>query len=151
MDNTQLRLLLETHPITKRYFVCVAARNHLKLFKPRKNGLYIVNLSESHQQGTHWILISFLREPLYFCSSGSPPIHPEFYEFFSKAGCQKFYYNKEKLQSVGSNVCGAWVCVFSVLLASGFSLEDIRRKYFLQDTKFNDRKIVVLFRKFFDK
>jgi hypothetical protein len=149
MDNTQITLLLRNHPIAKRNFVRVVARDRLISCKAKKNDIYIVNLSQSTERGSHWVLLSFVGEPLYLCSSGSPPVYPDFYEFFSRAGYTRFYYNKVKLQDETSNVCGAYVCVFAVLLASGFKLEAIRNKYFTVETKMNDRQIVVLFKKLF--
>ena len=92
----------------------------------QKKKIYILNLDKSHQSGSHWVGIQTLEAPnyvTYFDSFGSLPA-VEIMSKLLKAG-KEIWYSDKPVQSPLSQYCGYHVLMVSLLMARGFSLQEI--------------------------
>ena len=86
--------------------------------------LYIVNLDESTQEGSHWVQIGTLDAVIsYFDSFGRPP-PPPIVKILTANG-QTVLFSDVPVQSPWSQACGYHVLVVSLLQARGYSLMEI--------------------------
>ena len=103
--------------------------------KPRKNGGYIINLSDDGQMGTHWVSLWKQRDQYaYFDPFGFPP--PEEVERL----IPKYYYNESVIQDPADGGCGAYGIEF--LQWMNESSGSVRKKFqeFLNTWKPNFKK-----------
>ena len=114
------------------------------------NGIYIVNLNDSNQSGSHWTLLIKMKNNkyLYFDSFGAPP--PQTILDTLKIDPNKLQYNDQQIQDIKSQSCG----YFAMLFAYYYSREKTPNKTiiaflsnFTTDEKQNDKVL----RKIFDK
>ena len=148
MNELEIAQVLRAHCLTKKYFAGVYARD--ELLKRKKKGLFIINTAKRSEPGEHWVLVFFSpRGATYFDSFGMPPLHSEILNFVDAN--MPVQYNKEQLQNVYSTVCGQYACVFAAKLAAGYSMQEIRAKYFSRNTLLNDSIIKALFKKEFGR
>ena len=114
------------------------------------NGIYIVNLNDSNQSGSHWTLLIKMKNNkyLYFDSFGAPP--PQTILDTLKIDPNKLQYNDQQIQDIKSQTCG----YFAILFAYYYSREKTPNKTiiafltnFTTDEKQNDKVL----RKIFDK
>ena len=104
----------------------------------------VANLDTSDKPGSHWVAfyIDDHARGTFFDSYGLPPSSQHNIERLRR-NCKWFKWNKKKLQSFDSKVCGEYCVMFLHCMCSGFTL----RKFcniFTRDTRSND-KIVAKF------
>ena len=109
-------------------------------------GYYIVNLNDSTQPGSHWVVINVkARGPLeYFDSFGLNAPH-EVVELSERMGLN-YLYNSTQYQDLNSVLCGYWCLYFVNESRKGKSYYEIVRPFSHTDTQFNERLIVEYFR-----
>ena len=125
------------------------------------SGYYIVNLNDSTQPGSHWVVIH-IRSPVrrkndiigeleglasrieYFDSFGlNAPM--ELVELSDRMGLN-YLYNSTQYQDLKSVLCGYWCLYFVNESRKGRSYYDILKPFSHTDTQFNERLIVEYFR-----
>ena len=93
--------------------------------------LYIFNLDDSTQAGSHWCQVSSLEAPFsvtYFDSFGRPP--PNRLVPSLLTGAEIIRFSDVLLQSPVSQACGYHVLAVSLLQARGYSLAEILTKFY---------------------
>ena len=136
---------LERNPSTKKIFGGVFAADELpKTFDTFPYG-FVANTDPSTEPGTHWVAFYFPSRDKgeFFDSYGYPPEHYglESYEIET--------WNKYKLQSSWSNVCGQY-CIFYLYRKSrGYSMSKIVN-LFTDSTSINDCNVACYVKKHFN-
>ena len=147
MDTLQVKRALERNTFTKKTFCGVFAADEL----PEKIDTFpcgfVVNTDPSTEPGTHWVVFSFPShgEGEFFYSYGYPP--EDYGEPFKsyKIGI----WNKRKIQSSWSEVCGQY-CIFYLYHRSrGYSMNKIVN-LFSSNTELNDCNVACYVKKHFN-
>ena len=74
MKSGQLRKALYHHPMTKKIFGGVFARNKIPDIPKDKTVAYIVNTDPAHKPGQHWVAFYITKKTVYYFDSyGLPP------------------------------------------------------------------------------
>ena len=111
MNTLQLKRALEHNTFTKKIFGGVFAADELpKTFDTFPYG-FVANTDPSTEPGTHWVVFYFpsRENGEFFDSYGYPPEHYGFESYKIET------WNKYKLQSSWSNVCGHY-CIFTFII-----------------------------------
>ena len=111
-------------------------------------GYYIVNLNDSTQPGSHWVVINVRAPPNpieYFDSFGLNAPH-EVVELSERMGLN-YLYNSTQYQDLNSVLCGYWCLYFVNESRKGKSYYEIVRPFSHSDTQFNERLIIEYFQK----
>lgn len=106
---------------------------------------FIVNLSPSNHQGSHWIAI-FINESgatTYFCSYGMKP-EVRSIQHFLRLHSKTIQYNDRQLQAMQSTYCGEYAAMFLLNSFSGVRLSDFLKK-FSMNLILNDMLITKMF------
>ena len=133
--------------ITPKVFRGVISRDQIYLIV--NPGYYIVNLNDSTQPGSHWVVINVRAEPMepieYFDSFGLNAPH-EVVELSHLMGLN-YIYNSTQYQDLNSVLCGYW-CLYFVNESRKpkVSYYDVLKPFSHTDTQFNERLIVEYFR-----
>lgn len=111
----------------------------------------VANTDTSDKEGSHWIAfyIDKNASAIFFDSYGSPPSSPFHLERL-KRNCVRFQWNKNKLQSIDSQVCGEYCIMFLYHMCSGVSLRTFV-KLFSSETRTNDRMASQFYKKIVKK
>jgi hypothetical protein len=80
---------------------------------------FIVNLDPHNKPGSHWVAVTFRDKysAWYFDSYGLPPI-VESLERFLRRNTVHYTYNQRQLQSISSDICGQYACLYTVYVCS---------------------------------
>lgn len=152
MNEDEIEQYLSGYALTKRYFKGCFARDELRNVSLHQDSLYVINTGIRASEGEHWVLVfwsALSPFPIYFDSFGFPPLYPDISNFIMSAAAF-FEYNKQRLQSSDSSLCGHYVVYFAFQLCSGENIEAIRRIHFTNDDfNLNDRIVLSLFKKVF--
>lgn len=109
-------------------------------------GYYIVNLNDSTQPGSHWVVIHVKNDRRileYFDSFGLNA--PMELVDLSDTLRMNYLYNSTQYQDLKSVLCGYWCLYFVNESRKGRSYYDILRPFSHTDTQFNERLIVEYF------
>ena len=149
----QLNSLLPFHPLTnfeiseyyknEPRFNGVYSRNNLP--KTIKKGAYVINLDESENTGTHWIVL-FVKPKyvVYFDSFGIKHIPKEIEHAI---GNKEIKANIFRIQAYDSIMCGYFCIEFINYMFDGKSLIDFTSLFSPYDFKKNDQIIKRIFKK----
>ena len=114
MDSVKISRKVKGNKQTKKTFRGVFSADMLPGARKRSDGLYIVNLDNSDQAGSHWVCIDLRRgkgeKSAYFDSYGLPPPYAAFENFMNNC----YTHNTKQLQHPLSTSCGQW-CLYFVL------------------------------------
>lgn len=137
MNNRQLHLLAQQDPVLQRYFKGVFASDELVHFQCETPCCFIANVEPSQLPGSHWTAFYLPHNaPLeYFCSYGLPPT--PFVSFLHGSGYECYTANVDRLQTLGSSVCGQYCLFYLHERSRGHSMSDILH-VFDEDTLHND-------------
>ena len=113
--------------------------------KGSKNLYYIVNLNDSTQPGSHWVVINVKPNIIEYFDSFGLNAPMELVELSSRLGLN-YLYNSTQYQDLNSVLCGYWCLYFVNESRKGRSYYDILRPFSHTDTQFNERLIVEYFR-----
>ena len=145
MNTLQLKRALERDTFTKKIFGGVFAADELpKTFDTFPCG-FVANTDPSTKPGTHWVAFYFPSRDKgeFFDSYGYPPEHYGFKSYKIET------WNKYKLQSSWSNVCGQY-CIFYLYHKSrGYSMSKIVNM-FTDSTSINDCNVACYVKKHFN-
>lgn len=145
---------LTTHDIDKlmkqnrrkcQLFRGVFAADELK-FIHAIPGAYIVNCDTSKMTGSHWTCIYFnsLMQGYYFDSFGVSAYTDEHIKFLYKYSKGKWNFNKVKLQSLSSSVCGQYCCLFTMFVSAGNAPESFSKKFYGENHPFSNDALTIL-------
>lgn len=106
----------------------------------------VANIDTSDKRGSHWIALYIDKNAFgsYFDSYGLPPISTHHLDRI-KRNCKRYQYNKKKLQSLDSRVCGEYCIMFLYHMCSGINLRGFSR-IFSRDTRRNDKLAAEFYR-----
>ena len=130
MDTFEIDQTLRNDPYAKGFYGGTFAIDQFpNPIPPGK--LYICNLDDSTQAGSHWCQVSSLEAPFavtYFDSFGRPPPNQLVLSLLS--GAEIIRFSDILLQSPVSQACGYHVLTVSLLQARGYSLVEILTKFY---------------------
>lgn len=155
MDGHTLDSNLKKCSITAEFYRGICSINTIPVLKNVKPCFMIVNTDLAEGEGTHWIVLFFLRTNYVeiFDSLGQQPqaYGEHFIRYMKKQPTIEFVYGKQRLQSLDSNVCGAHCLLFSYKKCKKkLSLASIVKRYYLPDTNFNDCNAICFANKIFN-
>ena len=141
-------MTLPAHPLTnfkiKEYyqneprFNGVFSRDNLP--NSIKNGVYVVNLDEYHDIGTHWVALYVNNKSVtYFDSSGVEHIPKEIMKFINR---KEIITNIYRIQAYDSIMCGYFCIGFINFMFNGKSLTDYTNLFSPND--FNKNNDIIL-------
>ena len=107
-------------------FKGVLARDQLiSMPNIQPRSLFICNLDNSDEPGSHWVAVLFTKSRVeYFDSYGLPPIFDDLKFFLLRYGT-KLSYNSIQLQGMDTTMYGNYCIIFALLRARNFSLPTI--------------------------
>ena len=133
--------------ISPSTFRGVISRDQIYNLIDQRPSYYIVNLNDSTQPGSHWVVINVRAPPNpieYFDSFGlNAPT--EVVELSHLMGVN-YLYNSTQYQDLNSVLCGYWCLYFVNESRKGKAYYDILKPFSHTDTQFNERLIVEYFR-----
>ena len=147
-----LNLLLPFHPLiiieiceyykNEPKFNGLYSRNNLP--KTVKKGVYVINLDEYKNMGTHWIAL-FVKPKytVYFDSFGIEHIPKEINKFISNNDIKS---NIFRIQAYDSIMCGYFCIEFINFMLKGKTLLDYTNFFSPNDFKKNDQVIKRIFK-----
>jgi hypothetical protein len=129
MNTAKIERLLINQPDFQGVFSCDTL--------PTTPRLLVCNTDPSSEPGEHWIAIYVDKNGRgeYFDSFGRPP--NKYFETYMNSCCNRWIFNKKKLQSRISSFCGYYCCLFVVLRCRGLDMPKIVG-LFTSDTGYND-------------
>ena len=130
MNTTELDRALRLDPYTREFYGGTFALDRLPQHLS-SGQLFILNLSPSGHEGSHWTQISTINGLTYFDSFGRPP-PLEIVPKLMTAG-SVVYWSDKVIQSPISQVCGYHVLMVSFLQARGYDLRDILTNFYHSD------------------
>ena len=143
MNTTQIARALEQDSNTSKKFCGVFPSDKLPEAIDRYPCGFVANTDPSSQPGTHWVAFYFPSESRaeFFDSYGQPPDYykDSFGDFIDKHS-HEWDFNKRKLQSIWSDVCGQYCIFYLSHRARGHSMNQIVQ-LFTANTVLNDAKV----------
>lgn len=148
MNTLDIYRSLSSHPLTKIHFSGVFASDRLPRCTLPRPSICIANADVSSLPGSHWLGF-FIPDDAeqsveYFDSYGLRPINKFFVRFLMRHS-RLCVYNNRVLQSLNSDTCGKFVCLFLLYRCMGFSIRSFL-KLFTKDLIQNERIVRRLFR-----
>jgi hypothetical protein len=141
MNTYQITRALKHDPVTSKQFCGVFPSDKSPRTIEKYPCGFVANTDPSSESGTHWIAFYFPSEEKgeFFDSYGHAP---EYYRksFGNFLKTHTWDFNKRKLQSAWSDVCGQYCIFYLSHRARGFSLSRIVH-LFNSDTISNDAKV----------
>ena len=141
MNTAQIVHALEQDPVTNKAFCGVFPSDKLPQTVDKYPCGFIVNTDPSNKPGTHWLGFYFpsKHHGEFFDSYGHPPeyYHKSFKDYLDS---YDWIFNKRKLQSNWTNVCGQYCMFYLSHRARRYSLNKIVNM-FANDTLSNDTKV----------
>jgi len=131
MDNIQMNKILKNCPVTSHDFQGVYNADEIPWEKqqqmPHQKSFFIFNLSDSDEEGTHWvcIMLAGYRTPIYFDSYGLEPNNPDFENFMEN----RYQFNSQPLQHPTTTNCGQWCMYFVFHMAQDLAFECMLKKF----------------------
>ena len=107
-----------------------------------KDGVYVINLDEYSDIGTHWIAFYVKNNITYFDSFGVEHIPKEIIKFIKNKNIKK---NIFRIQACDSIMCGYFCIGFIDFMFKGKSLTDYTNLFSPNDFKKNDDTILKYF------
>ncbi len=147
MDSTDLSRCLRSDPTCNSLFAGVYAADEL----PRTmvgESLLLVNTDISSGFGIHWtaMYVSSQGTAEFFDSTGHPPEHycDGFRQFLINNG-PNYKFQKRRLQSVGSRLCGQYCLFYALRRCQGWTLDRVVDYFDGQTPQQNDEVIAKMF------
>lgn len=145
MNTIQIEQTLASVPYFKGVYPCDQLPSKFTL-----PAIFIFNHDPGYLSGTHWSTIAISDNGLadYMDSYGLPPLQQEI-KYFLRLHSKHQRYNKKRLQSMTSNVCGHYACIFALYRAVDLSMKDFTDEFSSNDFCHNDQIVMQLFEKYF--
>lgn len=111
----------------------------------------VTNIDTSNKLGSHWVAFYIDNDGAgnYFDSYGIPPTSPHHLERL-KQNCRNFRWNRKKLQSFDSKVCGEYCVMFIRNMCSGCSMRAFCN-IFSSNSEKNDNLVAKLYKNLLKK
>ena len=133
MDSTTIEFLL--HDIfshTEIYYSVLSADDIVLTKVNTLPAAFIVNTETSWEPGAHWLAMYIPKEgpAEFFDSLGHSPVHYDLnFQTFLLQIKSSFIYNRDRLQSFGSNTCGLFCLYFLKKRIHNMSYIDILKTF----------------------
>lgn len=151
MNSKHIHDILSSDSYCSSLFVGVYARDEfckLDLNSPKfanKRSLAVINLDESHEPGSHWVVVDKDRDTIfYFDSYGFYPLHKDLLEVFYQSS-KVLFWNGTVLQGIDSTACGHYCIIYCLLKARNYSFEDIVSILYSDDILGSHRRDHIIF------
>jgi hypothetical protein len=153
MNSLELSKTLLSNPHTAKNFGGVYASDRLPFNVHTRPCILIANTQDSFQSGAHWVAFMIFEHAgsptvEYFNSLGESPTNPYFLNFIHRHGGLNNSSDRV-LQNVTSDVCGQYVCVYSLFRGLDISLHTML-SLFTCNSILNDKLVVELFNTHFN-
>lgn len=145
MNTLQIESCLKDFPI----FGGVYSSDTLPTSLPSLPIVIISNVDSSKEPGTHWVAFYIAKNDVsyFFDSYGLYPIKLEVVNFLQKYSFNNWTYNKKRLQDVYTDVCGMYVCLFTLFVNNSLDTTSFT-KLFTNDSVNNVALVCDLFKKY---
>lgn len=116
----------------------------------RKPALIVANTHPSFKPGEHWVAFYFDEhgQAEYFDSYGLRPSNKYFKRFLSR-NCSKYGFNRHRLQSDFTSLCGNYCCIYLYNKVRGISLRKMLSQFDKQNYVKNDLKTAEKFKEYY--
>lgn len=116
----------------------------------RKPALIVANTHPSFKPGEHWVAFYFDEhgQAEYFDSYGLRPTNKYFKRFLNR-NCVKYGFNRQRLQSDFTSLCGNYCCIYLYNKARGIPLKKMLSQFDKKNYVKNDVKTKEKFKKYF--
>lgn len=129
LNSWQLWESLKSNQHTKAKFDGIYPIDHLKYIRNKRPKLIIANTDPETKPGKHWLLFYFDDTGYsvdFFDSLGkSPENYPAEITHFLKLWAENVYYVTDRIQPMGSALCGHYCLYYAYCKSIGESMEDI--------------------------
>ena len=129
LNSLQMWESLKNNIHTRKFFDGIYPLDHLKHIKDEKPRLVIANTDPNHRPGKHWLLFYFNDDGKsvdFFDSLGKPPEHyPKDISHFISMWAQEVNYISQRIQPIGSALCGHYCLYYAYCKSMGESMEEI--------------------------
>ncbi len=146
MNGYDIEAAMRSDPHVKNMYIGTFAADTLPRHIASLPALLIVNNRENSHEGEHWLAIAIdkKRHGVFFDSYGRAPFVRTHRSFLNRH-CTRWTYNRQCLQSLGSDVCGQYCITFLMHQAHGMRLKTFLKTYFSDNTFENDMTVAELF------
>jgi len=146
MNSDDIRQTLHSCNATRDSFIGVYPANRLPHTVRTRPALLVANLQEDFLPGSHWVafyLPEFVNGVEYFDCLGEAPHNSYFNRFIARHG-GLIPFNNRPLQSIFSDVCGEFCCIYNYYRSVGLSFRNIVNM-FGKNRSSNDLRVIQLF------
>jgi hypothetical protein len=141
MNTIQLLEAIRRDRVSAKRFGGVKAADRLPKCDPKSHKFYILNNQNSELPGEHWVVMHLGMIPEFFDSSGqAPQSYKKRFQYFLINHGPNYRYNQQRLQNLGSDVCGKY-CLFFIYHRSRHISMKVILKLFSSDFESNDRLV----------
>lgn len=130
MNTLEIANYLRKNKYTRKIFRKVIPSDFLpQKVKKNRPCLFVVNFSDSHSDGSHWCSIYIDAQKFeFFDTSGQAFIlNSDFQDFARRNMRAKMIYSSVAIQSMKSDICGEYCCLFALHKSRGKTLESFMR------------------------
>jgi len=112
-----------------------------------KPAIIVINLDKHYMPGSLWLAVFFSDSGYaeYFDSYGLPPFKLEIKAYLQRHSIS-WIFNRHRLQSLTSNVCGYYCCLYARHSVRGLSMTSFVNMFIPARYTCNDKKAVRMFR-----
>jgi hypothetical protein len=148
MNTVEIEYVLKKCLCNKMKFIVCSADQLLK-YKVKKPSMFIVNIDQSDQPGSHWVSFYFPESGAaeFFDSMGKPPEHYHiYYKNFLIAYGSSYLHNLNRIQDYNTSLCGEYCIYFLIHRSENMSYEKILVQFCGDNYFLNDYKIMKYFK-----
>jgi hypothetical protein len=118
--------------------------------KSSSNGVYIMNLNNSNQSGSHWTVLIRMTKNNYYYMDSFGVVPPQTTLDDLKINPDKLYYNDQQIQHTKASNCGYYCIYFAYCWVNNKKPVDAVKAFlsnFTEDEKENDKTLKTIFEK----
>jgi len=151
LSTLDIEKVMKSNKYTKKCFKGVFAIDKIPKKVKSKPAMYVINTDKSSKPGQHWLAVYFPSNGCseFFDSFGRPPANYVEIKKFLKNNSKCIIYNNKQLQSLLTQVCGQYCCVFLMNKCKRKSMKMFVKLFNVKKPYENDIKIMKLFKKEF--
>jgi hypothetical protein len=152
MNTLHLDDCLKRNNFTKKIFKGVFAADkipHRKVIKPIA---FVINTQNSFESGEHWLGVYITPKILELFDSGGRNFNQHYYlnQLRKYHSTKKFVYNNKQIQSLQSDLCGEFVCLFILAKSREISSKKFISYFNFKNLSDNNYLVLSEFKKYFD-
>lgn len=151
MNSLQIEYFLKNNEYTRPHFIGVFPADRLPTRidnKLNKAKAFVMNLSPSHEKGSHWVAVIVSKKSIeIFDTGGIVSLRQNQYlkHFIKNHPRPRIIFNKCHLQGYTTDVCGEHCVMYLLCRFKNISFRKYLDIYSYYNLKFNDLKIFYLF------